>query len=46
MQVHFDTRLNTYTATDEFGVVLAIYDPATHGTVADFRASSRSLVEG
>lgn len=46
MQVHFDTRLNTYTATDAFGVVLAVYDPDTHGTLADFRASSRALVDG
>ena len=46
MQIHFCTRLGTYTATDEFGVVLAVYDPATHGTLSDFRSSTRALIGG
>jgi hypothetical protein len=46
MSIQFNLQLNTHTAVDAHGVVLAIYDPATHGTLADFRASSRALVEG
>jgi hypothetical protein len=46
MSIQFNSALGTHTATDRFGVVLAIYNPATHGTLADFRASSRALVEG
>jgi hypothetical protein len=44
MSIQFNHRLDTYTAVDEYGVVLAVYDPATHGTLADFRASARFLV--
>jgi hypothetical protein len=43
MSIQFNTRLNTHTAVDEFGVVLAIYNQSTHGTLADFRASCQSL---
>lgn len=46
MHIQFNHRLNTHTAVDDFGVVLSIYDPKVHGTLADFRAASRALVEG
>ncbi|WP_285401016.1 hypothetical protein [Luteibacter sp. ME-Dv--P-043b] len=44
MSIQFNSRLNAHTAVDEYGVVLAIYNQATHGTLADFRASCQSLV--
>ncbi|SKB50206.1 hypothetical protein [Luteibacter sp. 22Crub2.1] len=44
MSIQYNSRLKTHTAVDQYGVVLAIYDPATHGTLADFCASSSSLV--
>lgn len=44
MSIQYSTRLETHTAVDKFGVVLAVYNPATHGTLADFRASCQSLV--
>jgi hypothetical protein len=46
MSIHYSHALHTHVAADEFGVVLAIYAPTTHGTLADFRASCRDLVEG
>lgn len=46
MSIQYNSQLGKHTAVDEYGVVLAIYNPATHGTLADFRASSRALVEG
>jgi len=46
MSIQYNTQLGKYTAVDEYGVVLAIYAPADHGTLADFRASARALVEG
>lgn len=46
MSIQFNSALQTHTAVDRFGVVLAIYNPTVHGTLADFRASSRALVEG
>lgn len=46
MTIQYNAQLGKHTAVDEYGVVLAIYNPATHGTLADFRASSRALVEG
>lgn len=45
MSIQYNSQLNTHTAVDEFGVVLAIYDPSTHGTLADFRVAARALVE-
>lgn len=45
MSIQFNSRLNKHTAVDEYGVVLAIYDPAVHGTLAEFRASCSSLVQ-
>jgi hypothetical protein len=46
MSIQFNSALGTHTATDRYGVVLAIYDPDTHGTLADFQATARALVEG
>lgn len=46
MHIQFNTQLNRHTAVDNFGVVLAVYDPATHGTLADFRATALDMVEG
>jgi hypothetical protein len=46
MSIQFNSALGTHTAVDRFGVVLSIYDPKIHGTLADFRAASRALVEG
>ena len=46
MTIQYNSMLHTHTAVDEYGVVLAIYDPKTHGTLADFRATSRALVGG
>ncbi len=46
MHIQYNSALHTHTATDNFGVVLAIYDPAVHGTLADFRVAARALVEG
>lgn len=44
MSIQYNHRLNTHTAVDKYGVVLAVYNPALHGTLADFRTSSQSLV--
>jgi hypothetical protein len=46
VHIHYSSALRTHVAADQFGVVLAVYDPATHGTLADFRAAARELVEG
>lgn len=46
MNIHYSHALHTHVAADEFGVVLAVYDPATHGTLTDFCATCRELVEG
>jgi hypothetical protein len=46
MRIQYNRALDTHTAVDKYGVVLAIYNPAIHGTLADFRASSKSLVQG
>lgn len=46
MSIHYNATLGTHTAVDRYGVVLSIYDPKIHGTLADFRAASRALVEG
>ena len=46
MSIQYNSMLQTYTATDRYGVVLAVYNPATHGTLSDFRAACRDLVEG
>jgi len=46
MSIQYNSQLNTHTATDRYGVVLAIYDPAVHGTLADFRVAARSLLGG
>lgn len=46
MSVQYNVQLNTHTAVDEFGQVLAIYDPAVHGTLADFRRLATSLKAG
>lgn len=45
MSIQYNTQLRTHTAVDEFGVVLAIYDPQTHGTLADFRATAKAMVD-
>ena len=46
MSIQFNTELDTYTAVDEYGVVLAIYDQDVHGTVRDFRSFAHHLVAG
>lgn len=47
MRIQYNLSLDTYTAVDKYGVVLAIYDPATHGSVDQFAAYAGSLtVEG
>jgi len=46
MHIQYNSMLQTHTATDRYGVVLAVYNPAVHGTLADFRATSRALVGG
>jgi hypothetical protein len=46
MHIQFNSALNTHTATDRYGVVLAIYNPTVHGTLADFRVAARSLLGG
>jgi hypothetical protein len=46
VSIHYSSALRTHVAADEFGVVLAVYTPATYGTLADFRAAVRALVEG
>jgi hypothetical protein len=46
MHIQYNAALSTHTATDRFGVVLAIYDPTVHGTLADFRVAARSLLGG
>lgn len=45
MSIQYDYSLRTHTAVDEYGVVLSIYNPNTHGTLADFRAAAQSLVQ-
>jgi hypothetical protein len=45
MHIQFNTQLDKHTAVDTFGVVIAIYDPAEHGSLADFKSHARSLVE-
>jgi hypothetical protein len=42
MTIQYNSMLQTHTATDRYGVVLAIYNPAVHGTLADFRATARA----
>ncbi len=46
MRIQYNSALDTHTAVDRYGVVLAIYDPDIHGTLANFRATSRDLVKG
>lgn len=43
MSIAFNAALQTYVAHDEYGVVEAIYDPARHGTLAEFRNAMASL---
>lgn len=40
MHVQYNHQLRTYTATDDYGVVLSVYNPALHGTVEDFKRSA------
>lgn len=44
MSIQYNHQLNTHTAVDSFGVVIAIYNPATHGTLESFKASCADLV--
>lgn len=37
MSINYNHTLGTYVAQDTCGVVQAIYDPAIHGTVDEFR---------
>lgn len=37
MSINYNTALKTYVAQNGRGEVLGVYDPAKHGTVADFK---------
>lgn len=36
MHIQFNLALGTYTAVDNYGVVLSIYDPQVHGQQSDW----------
>jgi hypothetical protein len=37
MSINYNLKLGTYVCQDTCGCVLSVYDPATHGTVDEFR---------
>lgn len=46
MHVQFNNALNTWTAVDDSGVVLATFDPNRWASLGEFCRYAHSLVEG